>query len=556
MSDIVKIFALGGLDEDGKNMYVVEINDDIFVLEAGIKYPESSMPGIDIIIPDMTYLEENKNKVRGYIITHGHDDNMGSLAYALKAAPAPVYCSNVTSCMIKDSFRRYRENTKIEFNIVDPSGSTVIANRKFKFFSTSHSVAQSFGVAIDTTQGYIVYTGDFIIDCGSYDNFKTDLNAIAKIAEKKVLCLMGESVSSEKPDFTSPNHKITPLISRHIQEFKGRILIAIYTQNLYAMQEIIELGIKSRKKILLLNPDHDNLINNINIPGLLEIPERYRATLEDLHNEDQSDLLIVVASHGEKLFRMLEKIANEEYQDKGLVLNEKDLVIMGAKSVPGVEVIAVEVLDDLYRTGAKVVNVSGKSLSTMHAREEDLKTILSILHPKFYLPVKGYYKDLIGNANIANKMKIGLNHNNILVFDNGMVVKFENEKIIPGQQPVHVGELMVDGLGIFDTGSVVINDRTKLANDGVIILGVTVDSATKEIIAGPDVQTRGLVFVKDSDYLIKEIANIYVDTVTEILSNDYYDYNEKRVAIRDKVSKYVKKEIGKDPLILSMIVEV
>lgn len=556
MSDIVKIFALGGLDEDGKNMYVVEINDDIFILEAGIKYPESSLPGIDIIIPDLTYIEENKDRVKAYIITHGHDDNMGSLSYALKAAPAPVYCSSVTSNMIKDNFRRYRENAKIDFHIVESSGSATIANRKFKFFSTSHSVAQSFGVAIDTTQGYVVYAGDFIIDCGSCDNFKTDLNAIAKIAEKKVLCLMAESVASEKPDFTSPNHKLTPLISRHVQEFKGRILISIYTQNLYSMQEIISLGIKYNKKILLLNPDHENLINSFNIPGLLEIPERNRATLDDLHGEDQSNLLIVVASHGEKLFRMLEKIANEEYQDKGLLLDEKDLVIMAAKSVPGVEVIAVDVLDQLYRTGAKVVNVTSKQIAAMHARQEDLKTLISILRPKFYLPVKGYYKDLISNANVANNMKIGLNHNNILVFDNGMVVKFENEKIVPGQQPVHVGELMVDGLGIFDTGSVVINDRTKLADDGVIILGVTVDAVSKEIIAGPDVQTRGLVFVKDSDYLIKEIANIYVETVTDILQNEHYDYNEKRVAIRDKVSKYVKKEIGKDPLILSMIVEV
>ena len=556
MSDIVKIFALGGLDEDGKNMYVVEINDDIFILESGIKYPESSMPGIDVIIPDMTYIEENKHKVKAYIITHGHDDNMGSLSYALKIAPAPVYCSSVTANMIKDSFRRHRENLKIDFHIVEASGKASIANRKFKFFSTSHSVAQSFGVAIDTTQGYVVYSGDFIIDCGAYDNFKTDLNAIAKIAEKKVLCLMGESVASEKPDFTSPNHKLTPLISRHIQEFKGRILISIYTQNLYSMQEIINMGIKYRKKILLLNPDHENLINNIKIPGLLEIPERNRATLDDLKGEDQSDLLIIVASHGEKLFRMLEKIANEEYQDKGLVLDEKDLVIMAAKSVPGVEVIAVDVLDQIYRTGAKVVNITNKQIAAMHAREEDLKTLISILRPKFYLPVKGYYKELISNANIANNMKIGLNHNNILVLDNGMVVKFENEKLVPGQQPVHVGEMMVDGLGMFDTGSVVINDRTKLADDGVIILGVTVDSVTKEIIAGPDVQTRGLVFVKDSDYLIKEIANIYVDTVSEIIQNDRYDYNEKRVAIRDKVSKYVKKEIGKDPLILSMIVEI
>ena len=556
MSDIVKIFALGGLDEDGKNMYVVEINDDIFVLEAGIKYPESSLPGIDIIIPDMTYLQENKERVKAYIITHGHDDNMGSLSYALKAAPAPVYCSNVTCSMIKDNFRRYKENPKVDFHIVDSSGKTIIADRKFKFFSTSHSVAQSFGVAIDTSQGYIVYSGDFIIDCGSYDNFKTDLNAIAKIAEKKVLCLMSESSNSSSPDFTSPNHKLTPLISSAVEEYEGRIVIAMYTQNLYNMQEVINLGIKCNKKILILNPDHENLINSINVPGLLNIPDRNKATMDDLKKEDQSDLLVVVCSHGEKLFRLLEKIANEEYQDKGFILDENDLVIMNAKSVPGVEVVAVEILDQIYRTGAKVINITNKQIASMHAKEEDLKTIISILRPKYYLPVKGYYRDLISNATLANKMNVGLNHNNILVFDNGMVVKFEDEKIKPGQEPVHTGELMVDGLGIFDTGSVVINDRTKLADDGVIILGVTVDGATKEIIAGPDVQTRGLVFVKESDYLIKEIATIYVDTVNEVLNNDYYDYNEKRVVIREKISKYVKKELGKDPMILSMIVEV
>lgn len=557
MSDSVRIFALGGLDENGKNMYVVEINDDIFVLEAGMKYPESSMPGIDIIIPDYSYLIKNKDRVKAYIITHGHDDSMGSITYAYKDVPAPIYCSKVTSEMIKDTARRYRQNAKLDFHIVDTTSEIEIAGREVRFFSTTHSVAQSMGVAINTSQGYIVYTGDFIIDCGAFKKFRTDLKALARIAENKVLCLMSESVASYKPDYASPNHKLTPLIKTPFEEFKGRIVIAIYSQNLFALQEIINLGVKNNKKIVIFSNDMENLINNIGIEGLLDIPERNKGTLEDLKKEDQSDVLVVVTSNGERLFRMLEKIANEEmYEEKGLLLGENDLVIMAAPSVPGVEVIAVSVLDLLYRTGAKVINISNKKISSMHAQEEDIKTIISMLQPKFYIPVKGYYKDLIANATLANNMQIGLNHNNIFVFDNGMVAKFVDGKFVAGEEMIQTGELMVDGLGIFDAGSVVINDRNKLADDGVIILGVTIDSETKEIVAGPDIQTRGLVFIKESDHLIKDIADLYIDTVKTTFNNSKLDITEKRTFIREKISKYVKKETGKDPMVLSLVVEI
>ena len=557
MSDIVRIFALGGLDENGKNMYVVEINDDIFVLEAGMKYPESTMPGIDIIIPDYTYLIKNKDRVKGYIITHGHDDCMGSITYAYKDVPAPIYCSKVTSEMIKDTARRYRQNVKLDFNIVDTTSDVMIAGRKFKFFSTTHSVAQSMGVAINTTQGYIVYTGDYIIDCGAFKKFRTDLKALARIAENKILCLMSESVASNKPDYASPNHKLVPHVKRQIEEFNGRIVVALYNQNLFGLQEIINLGIKNNKKIVLFSKDMEQLIDGFGIEGLLDIPERNRGTIDDLRKEDQSDILVIITSNGERLFRLLERIANEEmYEEKGLLLGENDLIIMAAPSVPGVEVIAVNVLDLLYRTGAKIVNISSKKISSMHAQEEDLKTIISMLQPMFYIPVKGYYKDLISNATLANNMQIGLNHNNIFVMDNGMVAKFVDGKFVAGEEMIQVGELMVDGLGIFDAGSVVINDRNKLADDGVIILGVTIDSQTKEIIAGPDVQTRGLVFIKEADHLVKDIAALYIDVVKKAFENPKLDINEKRVSIRDKVSKYVKKETGKDPMVLSMVVEI
>ena len=557
MSDIVRIFALGGLDENGKNMYVVEINDDIFVLDAGMKYPESSMPGIDIIIPDYTYLIKNKDRVKAYIITHGHDDCMGSITYVCKDVPAPIYCSKVTSEMIKDTARRYRQTCKFDFNIVSTTSDIIINGREFRFFSTTHSVAQSMGVAINTSQGYIVYTGDYIIDCGAFSKFRTDLKALARIAENKVLCLMSESSASNKPDYASPNHKLTPLIKRQFEEFNGRVVVALYNQNLFGLQEVINLGIKNNKKIVIFSKDMENLMNNLEVDGLLHIPERNKGTIEDLRKEDQSDVLVVITSNGERLFRILEKVANGEMEEeRGLVLGENDLMIVAAPSAPGVEVIAVTVLDLLYTTGAKVINISGKKISSMHAQEEDLKTIISMLQPKYYLPVKGYYKELIANATLANNMQIGLNHTNIFVFDNGMVAKFVDEKSVPGEEMIQVGELMVDGLGIFDAGSVVINDRNKLADDGVIILGVTIDSETKEIIAGPDVQTRGLVFIKDSENLIKNIADLYIDTVNTTLANTKLDITEKRTLIREKVSKYVKKETGKDPMVLSMIVEI
>ena len=301
----------------------------------------------------------------------------------------------------------------------------------------------------------------------------------------------------------------------------------------------------------------ENLISNIQMDSLFKIPEKNKGTIEDLKKEDQSDVLLIITSNGERLYRILEKIANGEMEeDKGLVLGENDLMIVAAPSAPGIEVIAVTVLDLLYTTGAKVINISSKSISSMHAQEEDLKTIISMLQPMYYLPVKGHYKELICNATLANNMQIGLNHNNIFVFDNGMVAKFVDGKSIPGEEMIQVGELMVDGLGIFDAGSVVINDRNKLADDGVVILGVTIDAKTKEIIAGPDVQTRGLVFIKDSENLIKNIADLYVDTVNTTLANTKLDITEKRTLIRDKVSKYVKKETGKDPMVLSMIVEI
>ena len=556
MLDKIKIFALGGLDENGKNLYVVEINNDIFVLDVGIKYPEKGMHGIDVIMPDYTYLKENKKRIKAYIITHGHDDNMGALAFLLKDAPAPVYCSYTTSIMIKYSLEKMNKNINVNFNIVETTSSHIIANRKVNFFSTTHSISQSMGAAISTSQGYIVYATDFIIDSGAFKHFKTDLNAIAKIAESKVLCLLAESSGAESPGFTSPNHKITPLIREQFQENEERIIIALHTQNIFCLKEVIDLSVENDKKIVFFSSDLENIVFELDKKNILNLPAKNRGSIIDLSKKSQKDIVVIVSGDGEALYRNIQSIVNNEtMENKNMVFREEDLVILAAKSASGTESLAVETLDDLYRSDSQILNISNK-IESMHAKKEDLKTLIGLLNPMFYIPINGRYKEMIANAKIASNMDIGLNHKNIFVFDNGMVANFQNQKSIPGDIPIISGELMVDGLGIFDVGSVVINDRNKLSEDGVVILGATIDSKSKKVIAGPDVQTRGLVFVKKSDDLLTELAELYVKIIEDTHNNKNIDFNEKRQIVREKVLRHVKQKTGKYPMILSMIVEV
>lgn len=553
MVDVVKIFALGGLDENGKNMYVIEINNDIFILEAGMKYPESNTPGIDLIVADFAYLKSNYKKVKGYIITHGHDDSMGALPYIYKEIPAPIYCTKTTAYLIQECTKRFKQNVKYNFKIVKPTTNVKIENRRFAFFSTAHSVSESFGVAIDTTQGWIVYTGDYIIDTTAFYLHKMDLKAITKIMEKPVLCLMTESGSADRIGFTAPNHRLTPHIETSIAGNSGRTFIAIYGQNLFGIREVIDVCLKNNKKICFYNKDLETILNIIDDGNYVKIPPENLIDINEV-SEDDKNVVIILSNGGDKLFHLIERLSIYSKENR-INITPKDLFIMAAPSVPGTEVLAVEALDMVYKTRAKVVNIKRKSISSMHPSAEDLKLIISLFNPKYYFPVKGEYRNLIANANVANSLQQGLNHNNILVYDNGMVAKFENGEYKPNQTPIPTGELLIDGLGLFDIGNVVINDRNKLKEDGVILLGATVDMETKEVIAGPDVQMRGLIFLKDADDLVKVIADMYEQIVKEVINDDFIDYNESRVIIRDRISKYIKKETGKDPMILSMIIE-
>ncbi len=556
MNDKVKIFALGGLDEHGKNMYIIEINDDIFVIEAGLKYPDKSSPGIDFIIPHHDYLVTNKSRIRAYFISHGHDDQFGALPFIYKLAPAPIYTTKAAAMMLKRFTKRVGIKLDYKFTIIEPSSSHEIAKRRFTFFQTTHSAMQSFGISIDTSQGAIVYSGDFIVEYTNSTRYKLDLNSIAKIAEKDVLCLLSESTAAEKPGYTSPNHRLTPQIEPIFRDIKGRIFIALYDQSTYNIEELVQTCHQFKRKIAFYDPLTEEYFNDFAEAGLPLIDEKYIIKNDDLLRARDQDICILMLGTGERIFSKILALAHKENPDKKIVLNKDDTFIMALQAPATLEVVATEALDALYTTGCHIVNITRKVISGMHAQEEDLRMLLTLLKPKYYIPVKGLYRQQIANAQLALHSGLRFSHHNIFLLDNGVSVEFSNGqgRVKPhAVDIIHNGDVLVDGTGIGDINRGVIEDRQRLSEDGIIIMALAIDYNTRLISAGPDVQMRGFVYVKDSEQLLKQIRNIFVNTVNEALDMRQFDIDDAVKESQTRVEKYIFRETRRHPMILPLI---
>jgi ribonuclease J len=471
MNDKVKIFALGGLDEHGKNMYVIEINNDIFVLEAGLKYPDKSSPGIDFIIPNHEYLITNKSRIKAYFISHGHDDQFGALPFIYKQAPAPIYTTKAAAMMLERFTRRVGvKDVKYEIFTIEPSSQHNIAGHKFTFFQTTHSAMHSFGIALDTSQGTIVYSGDFIIEYTNSARYKLDLNSIAKIAEKNVLCLLSESSGAEKAGYTSPTHRLAPNIVPIFRETKGRIFISLYDQSTYNIEELVQVVINAKRKIAFYDPNTEEYFRDFAKAGLSLIDERYIISNDDLLRARDQDIVILMLGAGEKIYEKIIALSNRENPDKKIVLGKDDTFIMALPAPATLEVIATEALDSLYTTGCNVVNITRKLFTNMHAQEEDLRMLLSLLKPKYYIPVKGLYRQQIANAQLALHSGLKFSHHNIFLLDNGVSVEFNDGVGRVKMSPLDLipsGDVLVDGTGIGDINRGVIEDRQRLSEDGI-----------------------------------------------------------------------------------------
>ena len=548
----VRIFALGGLDEDGKNMLVVEVDEKIFIIEAGLKYPDSETLGVEFIIPDFTYLIQNKERVKAIFITHAHDDVDAALPYLLKQINVPVYTGGMTSLMVREMLKR--EGVKnVRVHRIKRNDTIRIAGVKVHTFPMTHAFPDNFGVAIASDQGYIVYTGEFIIDYDMMqEEYNCDLNLLSEFGKKGVLALMCESQGVERNGHTSPNHRITHLIEPIIESHRdGRILISTYFQSLFRIQEILDIAIKYRKKIYI----HDDGL--LHVLKLMEEMKYYHVPKELLvdrrnFSNAMEDVLVIISGQGKNLFRTMSNIANKE--DPVVQFRSSDTIIIASPIVSGTQMEANYMENEIYKEGGTIFTLDSRQVLSMHPSKEDLKMMLYLFKPKYYIPVKGEYRHLYMNATLA--MDMGNSTNNILVLDNGQVAEFADGEIVSTAQHLPLTDTMIDGKENWDVTGVVLKDREILSTDGVMIVAVGVHAKTKEIINGPDVQTRGVVYLKDAEQVVKEAGVMLEECIREAVKEKRYDNMEVRNEARDRITRFLVKKLGKRPMVLPVILEI
>ena len=559
----IKLIPMGGQAEMGKSMYCVEINEKIFIIDSGFRFPDSDKLGVDIIIPSFTYLEERKDQISAIIITHGHDDAMAALPYLLQSVNVPVYAPSLTADLIVQMIERYERHNHIRLNLdlhrVKRNDSINIDDVPVEFFPVTHSIPGSVGVALWTNQGYIVYSGEFIIDFGAPEGFRCDIQKMMEIGKKGVLALLVESSGSRHEGYTSPNHKLTNRIDRIFEDSNERIIISSYAQNVFRTKEIIELTKKYKRQIVFYGRDkYDNTNSLLRIgknseDSIIDIPKSLLGKKEYIGNPRyDSNYVILLSGTPQRIYHDICDIIDGG--DDLLKLRQGDTFIVASPVLPGTEKIANKAHNGLYKTDAHIHLLKNKDLFSMHASEEDIKVIIQIFKPKYYVPIKGEYQHFIFNMNIAVDM--GIAKDNIILLDNGERVTFENGKLSLTRDTFEIDDVMIDGIGIGDVGEKVIDDRIQLANDGVVIIGLTVSRATKEIIGQTDCQTRGFVYLKDSEYIIKHIIEICESVIIKWKDNPELDLMDIRSQMKDQSMKYIVKETGKKPVFIGVVIEI
>lgn len=545
----IKIFALGGLNEIGKNMYVIEVDQDIFIFDAGLKYAEEKLFGIDYIVPDYNYVKENNQRVRGIFITHGHDENIGALPHILADNPLiPIYAPKFTIDIIKNILdeEKVKAPNLIEINIhskIDFGTNSVFPIR------LTHSMPDTVGYVLNTTDGAIFYTGNFVFDPAMNGNYKTDIGKLAYVGKQGVLCLLSESLYAEKKGFTSPNHRLSSLVKDALRKKPERLIFNIVSANMYRVEELFrELSLTDRK-IVIMGKRLQNMINDLIDMKYLKFDKNKIGSLNNIQDEN---VVILISSEKEKPFTSLRRIING--YDKFIKLKDSDTVVFLEPIEDGMERLFANISDTIARIGSDMIYLSPKRYLQHHASAEDLMLMLDLINPKYYFPVIGDYRYQVANANIAKKL--GYDDQTIILRTNGEIAEINNGKLEQTLNKLSIEDILIDGNSVGDIGELVLKDREMLSDNGIVIISTTVDKKTKNILAGPEVLTRGFVYVKDNSQLINEIQSLSKNIIEKNNSNNYIEYNKIRNLIRDEIGKYLYKETECKPMIITVMLEV
>ena len=559
---VVKLTPIGGQAENGKSMYCLEIDDQWFIIDAGYRFPEVDKLGVDVIIPNFDYLKENKDKIKAIFITHGHDDVMGALPYLLQEVNVPIYTTDLTADLIDQLLQRYMRHSHVSYKYkikrVNMNATIKVAGVTVEFFPITHSIPGSVGLAFLTPNGYVVYSSEFIIDFGAPERFRCNIQKMMEIGKKGVLALLCESSYSKNDGYTSPKHKLTDKIESIFEDATGRIIISSYAQNAFRTQEIAQLAKKYNRKICFYGRDkYDNTNTIMRIARhtkrpILDIHPSYIADSKAISDKKNMDKLVVLLSGSPR--RIYHDILDIiDGGDEKLKLQERDTFIVASPVLPGTEKIANRAINELYKTDTQIHVLKNKELQSMHASEEDIKVLIQILNPKYFIPIKGEYQHFVAVSDVAKKMSIKDDY--IIIVDNGEIITFNDGKLQDYRDSITIEDVMIDGLGIGDVGVKVIDDRNQLQNDGVVIIGMTIDGKTKEIVANTDVQTRGFIYLKDSENIVRAIIEMAEKELEAYKKDDNGDIRDVRQTIKDKANRYIIKETGKRPVILPVIIE-
>ncbi len=545
----IKIFALGGLNENGKNMYVTEVDDNIFVFDAGLKYPAANMLGVDYIIPKFDYLIENKKKIRGIFLTHAHDGNIGAMPDLMEVLPdVPVYATKFTMKVLKMELEKYNiEATNLKE--IRPHSKLDVAGFSIFPIAVTHSIPETVAFVLYTDDGAIVYATDFVFDSAMLGAYKTDIGKLAYVGKQGVLCLMAESSYAYREGHTSPKHRISNDFWNILNQTEDRIIISIFPEHVYRIQEIFDEVARTKRKIVLMGRKLQSLVNYASELKYLNFDNKI---IGDLSNVNDRDVVILTSDDKEKSFASLEKIISR--YDKYITLREGDTVFIAEPIYPGNEKKVAKIMDDLSRLDVDVVTLPFKNHVLHHPSSEDLMQMINLMNPKYYFPIKGEYRYQYMNANVAEQA--GMDPKNILLKLNGDVITFVNGKLKETEDHINADEVLIDGNTSDDIGDLVIRDRELLSKNGIVIVSATIDKKTKKIIADPQILTRGFIYVKDNLDVVSKTEEISKEVIEECITGKKVDFTGIKVKIRERLSAYFKEETGSVPMIITVILEI
>lgn len=549
----IKVAFLGGMNEIGKNMTVYEYGDDMFIVDCGLAFPGTELLGVDSVIPDFTYIAQNIDKVRGLIVTHGHEDHIGGIPYLLKKFNIPIYSTRLTIGLIKGKLKEHGLLNKAKLHEINPSDIVKLGKFSVEFIHVNHSIPDAVGLAITSPVGVIIHTGDFKIDTTPVDGDMINIPRFAEYGTKGVLALFQDSTNAERPGYTMSEKKVgESFLNLFTKAGKRRIVVATFASNIHRVQQIIDVAKHLRRKVAVVGRSLENLVQVGEELGYLNVPDNILISIDSIKDYPDDKLVIITTGSQGEPMSALTKIANGEHRK--VTASPNDYVIISATPIPGNEKMVSNVVNELMKRDIEViyenmyeVHVSG------HACQEELKLMMGVIKPKFFFPVHGEQKHLKKHAKLAEAM--GISKKNIFIGDIGKHVEI-TEKGIKTLDNVPSGDVYVDGIGVGDVGNIVLNDRKHLSADGIIIIVATIDSQTGEVLSGPDIVSRGFVYVRESEELIASARDLSCRIIEETYNSSYHDWNTVKTTLRDEVSHMMYEKTKRNPMILPVIMEI